>query len=123
MTTTLEPTLFDAIPSAPVDAQTASLLALIAADRIHADDCRTVVEGITEVCRMNDGVMDPNMLRFWLRDEEHGECIVYPPTIGATICTLARAGWLEPIGWVVTEGSLTGNDGKQARTYILRSSP
>ena len=116
------PTLFDAIPSAPVDDDTASLLALVGTDRIHADDCRTVIEGILETARHNAGVVDPNMLREWLRDER-GECIVYPATIGATVSALRHRGVLEPVGWVVTEGSTSGNNGRPARLYALRRSP
>lgn len=110
------------IPSAPVDADTASLLALISSDRIHADDARTVVEGIVETCRHNDGVMDPNMLRAWLRDE-WGGCMVYPPIIGATVQALSRKGVLKPSGWVVTTGSTSGNNGRPARSYRLTKPP
>jgi hypothetical protein len=117
---TTMPTLFD---SAPVDSTTASLLALIGADRIHARDCQTVIEGVLETCRMNDGLMDPNMLRAWLFDEETGQCIVHPPTIGATIAALRHAGVLEPVGYVPTERSLSRNNGRPARTYVLRHAP
>ena len=119
MTTTTEPTLFDAIPSAPVDDATASLLALISADRIHADDARTVVEAIRRTAAEHAGTVDPNALRALLWNE-HG-CIVHPPVIGATVSALRHKGVLEPTGWVVTEGSTTGNNGRPARTYRLRT--
>ena len=115
---TAAPTLFDAIPSAPVDADTASLLALIRADRIHADDCATVVAAIQRTAAENAGTVDPNRLRVLLHNE-HG-CIVHPPVIGATVSALRHRGVLEPTGWVVTEGSRSGNDGRPARTYRLR---
>lgn len=115
------PTLFDAIPSAPVDDDTASLLALIGTDRIHADDCATVVDAIIRTARMNAGTVDPNRLRALLHNA-HG-CIVHPPTIGATVSALRHRGVLEPLGWVVTEGSTSGNNGRPARTYRLRRSP
>ena len=115
MTTVTEPTLFDAIPSAPVDAQTASLLELIASDRIHADDAARVVAAIVRTAQDNDGTVDPNALRALLWNE-HG-CIVKPPVIGATISALRHARTLEPAGWVPTEGSTTGNNGRPACVY------
>ena len=119
MTTVTEPTLFDAIPSAPVDDATASLLALVGGDRIHADDARTVVEAIRRTAAENAGTVDPNRLRRLLHNE-HG-CIVHPPVIGATVAALRHRGVLEPTGWVVTEGSTSGNNGRPAPTYRLRA--
>lgn len=120
MTTVVTPSLFD-LPSAPVDKQTASLLALIASDRIHADDARTVVEAIERTASEHAGTVDPNRLRLLLHNA-HG-CIVHPPVIGSVIAQLKHAGVLEPIGWVVTEGSRSGNDGRPARSYRLTKRP
>lgn len=117
MTAVIEPTLFDTPHAEPVDAQTAALLDLIGGDPIHATDRATIAEGIRECVRMNDGVLDPNMLRAWLRDDETGECIVYPACIGATVAALRHAGRLVEDGWVVTTGSSSGNNGRPARAY------
>ena len=106
------------IPHAPVDPRTAALLDLIAGDPIHESDRDIVEEGVREVARLFDGEVDPNVLREWLRDE-HGNCVVYPAVIGATVNAMKRRGDLIEDGWVITEGSTTGNNGKPARRYRL----
>ena len=108
--------------AAPVDAPTASLLDLIDGDPIHATDRATVIEGILDVAAHNGGAIDPNTLRLWLTDEA-GECIVYPPVIGATVYALRRAGVLVQTGWTVTTGSRSGNGGRPARCYRLARTP
>ena len=105
------------IPSAPVDWQTASLLDLIDADRIHADDKATVIAAIEATARDNAGLVDPNELRRRLYNE-HG-CIVTPNVIGTTVRNLARSGRLVFSHWVVTEGSTSGNNGRPAKAYRL----
>ena len=105
------------IPSAPVDAHTASLLDLIDADRIHADDKATVIAAIEATAAEADGLVDPNALRRRLYNA-HG-CIVHPNVIGTTVRNLARSGRLVFSHWVVTEGSTSGNDGRPARAYRL----
>lgn len=109
-------TLFD-LPSAPVDERTASLLALVAGDPVHADDRRRVLEAIQRTARddMSDRV-DPNKVRYLLTDA-HGNSTVYPAVVGAVVQALARRGVLTPDGWVVTTGSRSGNNGRPARRY------
>jgi hypothetical protein len=106
-----------AYPSAPVDSATASLLDLIASDRLHEDDAATVVAAIRATAAEHAGVVNPNRVRALLRNE-HG-CIVHPNVIGATYNALSRAGVLVHDGWVITEGSTSGNDGKPAKRYRL----
>jgi len=105
-----------AIPSAPVDDRTASLLALVSGDPIHAEDRRRVVEAIEQVAADFNNEIDPNVLRSWLTDE-HGNSTVYPNVIGAVIQALAKRGVLTPDGWVVTTGSRSGNSGRPARRW------
>lgn len=115
MTAVIEPTLFDEPHAEPVDAQTASLLELVAGDRIHEADRRRVVEAIAQTARDHAGLVDPNHVRALLwRD---GQCLVCPAVIGATVAALRHKGVLEPAGWVVTEGSTTGNNGRPQRAY------
>jgi hypothetical protein len=109
-----------AYPSAPVDAATADLLDLIASDRLHADDSATVVAAIRATAAEHAGVVDPNRVRALLRNE-HGS-VVTPQVIGATYQALAKAGVLVADGWVITEGSTSGNNGRPARRYRLVAS-
>lgn len=113
-------TLFD-IPSAPVDAATASLLDLIAYDPIHQRDRATVVAAVVRTAQDNGGVVDPNHLRPLLWNE-HG-CTVDPHVIGATVRALSLSGALVFTGWVETTGSTSGNNGRPARAYRLTHSP
>lgn len=107
------------IPSAPVDATTASLLDLIDADPIHADDKATVTAAIEATAADADGLVDPNALRRRLYNE-HG-CIVTPNVIGTTVRNLCQSGRLVFSHWVVTEGSTSGNNGRPAKAYRLQS--
>jgi uncharacterized alpha-E superfamily protein len=100
----------------PVDARTASLLALIDGDPIHADDRRKVVEAIQQVAADFGGIVSPNHLRVLLTDRR-GNSTVYPNVIGAVVRTLAARGVLTFDGWVVTTGSRSGNTGRPARRY------
>ena len=119
MTTVIEPTLFDAPHAEPVDQQTASLLALIDGDPLHATDRARVLAAILETAAEHDGRVMPNELRALLHNEQGST--VYPPVIGATVNALKRAGRLVfEHEWQVTEGSTTGNDGKPARVYHWR---
>lgn len=104
-------------PSAPADEATQDTLALIAGDRVHRTDRQILLDAIETVAARNGGTVDPNELRA----EVHG--LVYPKVIGATINGLARTGHLTFVGWTVTRGSATGNDGKPCRTYFLNSLP
>lgn len=108
-----------AIPSAPVDAETASLLALVHADPIHERDVATVCGGIVQVAR-DFGEVDPNMLRLWLHDER-GNCRVHPNVIGATVQALASRGRLVFSHFTVTRFSRSGNNGRPARVWKLTS--
>lgn len=98
-------------PSAPVDQRTADTLGLIAGDRVHRTDRQIILDAIETVAARNGGTVDPNELRA----EVHG--LVYPKTIGSTINALARSGRLVHSGWVITQGSTSGNDGRPARTW------
>ena len=119
MTTVTEPTLFDSPVAAPVDTDTASLLALVATDRIHADDARAVVEAIVRTASEHAGAVDPNRLRLVLR---HGRQVC-PQVIGSVVSQMKRRGVLEFAGWVITEGSTSGNNGRPARSYRLVKRP
>ena len=99
----------------PVDARTASLLALIDSDPIHADDRAVIVAAIRKTATEHGGLVDPNNLRPLLHNQ-HGS-IVAPGSIGAAFHALRRCGALRFAGWVETTGSSTGNNRKQARAY------
>ena len=104
------------LPSAPVDDRTASLLALVSGDPIHAEDRRRVVEAIRQAAAIDSNVVDPNRLR-WLLTDIYGNSSVYPNVIGAVVQALAKRGVLTPDGWVVTTGSRSGNSGRPARRW------
>lgn len=104
-------------PSAPVDQATQDTLGLIAGDRVHRTDRQIILDAIETVAARNGGTVDPNELR----SEVHG--LVYPKTIGATINGLAKRGVLRHVGWTVTEGSTSGNDGRPCRVYELTADP
>ena len=111
MTLVTEPTLFDAPHAEPVDEQTASLLALIDGDPLHAEDRRTVVEAILATAADDGGRVDPNRLRNWLYED------------GVSVASLRHKGVLEEIGWTTTTGSVSGNNGRPARIYRLVKRP
>lgn len=104
----------------PVDAKTASLLALIAGDPIHATDRATVCDAIIATAGANHGLVDPNRLRALLTDTD-GQSRVYPAVIGAVVCALRHKGVLAFAGYVDTTGSRSGNTGKLARSYWFRA--
>lgn len=108
----------DALPATGVDAKTASLLQLVAGDHIHAADRRKIAHAIVAEANSNAGRVDPNRLRARLTDE-HGNLIVYPRVIGATVQALTVKGALSPVGWVTCSGSTSGNNGKPQRVYRL----
>lgn len=114
-------TLFD-IPSAPVADETAALLDLIAGDPLHERDRATIVRAIVAEAHVHGPVLDPNRLRSRLRDE-HGKSIVYPRVVGAVMQALARAGVLEPAGWVTSTDRESGNAGRPARRWRLVGDP
>ena len=105
------------IPHAPVDPRTAALLDLIAGDPRHEGDRAEIVRAILETADQHDGVIDPNVLRSKLRNDWGST--VYHKVIGAVVQALAKRGALRFDGWVVTEGSRTGNNGKPQRRYTL----
>ena len=107
------------IPHAPVDPRTAALLDLIAGDPRHEGDRAEIVRAILETADQHGGVIDPNVLRSKLRNDWGST--VYHKVIGAVVRSLACAGALRFDGWVITEGSTTGNSGKPARRYRLVS--
>lgn len=113
------PDLFSTIR--PVDERTQSLLELVHGDRIHTDDRERVVAAIIASAEAAGGVVDPNDLRGRLYDDR-GECLVYPAVIGTTVNGLRGRGALVHIGWTVTTGSFSGNNGRPARVYRLMSS-
>lgn len=98
-----------------VDHDTASLLDLIANDRIHATDRDIVTEAIRATAAAHAGAVDMNDVRARLHNQLG--CIVHPPTIGATVNALRRTGALVEAGWTVTTGSTSGNNGKPQRAY------
>lgn len=108
-----------AYPSAPVDARTASLLALVSGDVRHADDRRRIIEAIQQTAAEHDGWVDPNRMRALLTNE-HGST-VYPAVIGAVVHALRQRGVLVDAGWTVTTGSRSGNTGRPARLHRLRT--
>lgn len=103
--------------AAPVDERTASLLALVDGDPVHAIDRAVIVGAIVQTARDHGGLVDPNQLRVLLTNE-HGS-VVYPAVIGAVIASLRHRGVLREAGWVVTTGSRSGNSGKPSRRYAL----
>lgn len=103
---------------APVDQTTASLLALIDGDPIHAADRARVINAIIATADADNDRIDPNQLRRRLTDG-NGQSTVYPATTGATVNALAVRGVLVSIGWTTTEGSTSGNNGRPARVRRL----
>ena len=122
MTTVIEPTLFDAPHAEPVDEQTASLLALIDGDPIHAADRAVIVEAILRAAAENAGEVCPNRLRALLTDDR-GNSRVFPNVIGSVIFSLRKRGVLVEIGWRTTTDSKSGNSGKPARVHRLVKRP
>lgn len=104
-------------PSAPVDDDTASLLALIAGDPIHEADRARVVQAIRDTARDHGGQVDPNVVRRRLTCA-HG-LTVYPRVIGAVYNALARSGRLVVDGWIVSSDVAGKNAGKPCRRYRL----
>ena len=106
------------IPHAPVDERTAATLDAVATDRIHEDDRAVVERVIREVARDHGDRIDPNVLRARLAAEPRAP---YPAVIGATIAAMKRRGELVHDGWVVTEGSTSGNNGRPAAQYLYHT--
>lgn len=106
------------IPHAPVDERTAATLDAVATDRVHEDDRAVVERVIREVARDHGDVIDPNVLRARLAAEPRAP---YPAVIGATVAAMKRRGQLVHAGWVITEGSDSGNNGKPAARYTFHA--
>lgn len=102
------------IPHAPIDADTATLLDVIATDRVHEDDRAIVEAAVRQVARDHGGTVCPNALRAHLARQPRTP---YPAVIGATVAAMKRRGELVHDGWVITEGSTSGNNGRPARRY------
>ena len=102
---------------APVDDETADLLALIDADRIHTDDRHKIDVAIKQVAAEHGGVVDPGRVRALLTNE-HG-LTVYPRVLSARYSVLTRAGVLEVDGWTTNTDKAGGNYGKPQRLYRL----
>lgn len=107
-----------ALPSAPVDPRTASLLALIDSDPIHERDRATVITAILVDARDNDGELDLNRLRARLTDER-GNYRVYPAVVGSTVCALRWRGVLVHKGWTLSTDTHGRNSGKPIKTYTV----
>jgi hypothetical protein len=103
--------------AAPVDADTASLLALVEGDPVHERDRAVILAAIIQTARDHSGIVDPNALRALLTNE-HGT-VVYPAVIGAVIASLRHRGVLREAGWVITKGSRSRNGGKPQRRWAL----
>ncbi|OXM73073.1 MULTISPECIES: hypothetical protein [Amycolatopsis] len=103
-------------PSAPVDADTESILQLVAGDPLHEDDRAAVVRAILAAAAADGGRVDPNAVRKLIPDN------VYPRVIGATYLTLAKKGLLVVDGWTVSEDRAGRNTGKPCRLYRLNTS-
>lgn len=99
--------------AAPVDADTASLLALVEGDPVHERDRAVILAAIIQTARDHSGIVDPNALRALLGTVEH------PAVIGAVIASLRHRGVLREAGWVITKGSRSRNGGKPQRRYAL----
>ena len=106
------------IPHAPVDPRTAALLDLIAGDPIHAEHRAMVVQAIVETADEWGGLVHTNCYRPKLTNHL-GHYVVTPCVVGATVASLRRAGALEFVEWVPTEGSRTGNTGRLSPLYRL----
>lgn len=104
-------------PSAAIDPTTADTLSLMQIDPVHRTDRDIILDAIETVAARHGGTVDPNELR----REVHG--LVYPKTIGATIQGLAKRGVLRHVGWTVTQGSTSGNNGRPAKCYVLTADP
>lgn len=117
MTTVTDATLFD-LPTKPVDADVASLLALIAGDPIHERDREVIVQAIVDTAREGGGLVDPNALRAKLADSS-----VFPNLLGAVTRSLSTHGVLSFVGFCETTGSKSGNNNKAGRVWRLRAVP
>ncbi|MFD4250402.1 hypothetical protein ACFWQL_11750 [Amycolatopsis thermoflava] len=100
-------------PSAPVDAETASLLRLIAGDPLHAEDRAAVARAILAAAAADGGRVDPNQVR------KRIPATVYPRVIGAVYQALARAGVLQSEGWTISDDRRGRNSGRPARVYRM----
>lgn len=110
--------LFD-IPSHGVDAQTRSLLDLIAGDPLHAEDRSRIIAAIVRDARRHGGRVDMNRVRAQLTAPESGHLTVYPMVIGAVVHSLAAKGALVPAGWLINEDRHGRNSGKPLRAWRL----
>lgn len=113
-----EPTLFD-IPSAPLDAERAAILDLIAGDPLHAGDRAKIVTAILKVGRADGGRVDPNAVRALLTYEGTCELTVLPQLVGPTYRLLCNRGVLVRDNYVLNLDRHGGNYGKHARSYRL----
>jgi len=107
------------VPASGVDAETGSLLALIAGDPCHARDRAVIVAAIVAEARARDGRVDPNGLRLRLTHPKTGALTVTPVVIGAVIRSLAVKGALHAVGWTENTDVKSGNGGKPSRIWRL----
>lgn len=108
------------IQYAPVDPRTAALLALIAGDPRHAAHRATVVQAILDTAAEAGGLVSANQYRVKLTNAL-GHYTVTPCVVGATVLALRRAGVLEFIDYIPTEGSRSGNSGRPTPLYRLHA--
>ena len=104
------------IPHAPIDAHTRAVLDLIGGDPRHAEHRAAVVQAILDTAAETGGLVTANAYRLKLTNAL-GHYTVTPCVVGATIAGLRRAGVLEFIDYVPTEGSRSGNTGRLTPRY------
>lgn len=106
------------VPASGVDAETGSLLALMAGDPCHARDREVIVAAIVAEARISGGRVNPNNLRARLINPKTGALTVTPMVIGAVIRSLSVQHVLQIAGWTECN-TWAGNGGKPQRVWRL----
>lgn len=97
----------------------ASLLDLLDADPIHANDRARIQAAIVADGKAHDGRVDANRVRRSLTNSG-GHLDVYPRTVGPTYNGMVRRGLLKPLGYIDENKDAAGrNKGKPAMAYEL----
>jgi hypothetical protein len=107
------------VPASGVDAETGSLLALMAGDPVHARDREVIVAAIVAEARISGGRVNLNSVRARLTHPKTGALTVTPVVVGAVIRSLAVKGALQAAGWTENTDIKSGNNGKPQRHYRL----
>lgn len=110
----------DDLPSEPVTGATRDKVSLVAHDWLSDEDWRRFTTACLDSVQVL-GYVDPNRVRASLTNE-YG-LVVEPRRYSSFWLRAAskKAGFLVADGWVINDDHASGNAGKPARRYSLRS--